>query len=233
MDTFETNIITRWLDRYGLVKSRIAQSSTGNGILYSAIFVMLMHPDPENPNFARDWFSSRVRDCFFKDGCLMRNPGNEFGQESWDDYLGVAAASLVTGDTTVPRAILRYGFPFFIFNTDGVLKFEDWLGRFVQVWVLMIAAAFPWIPKYFPTFLNFWLWLIGKFMKVNIADSSGTELEWVYMTSYARLMNSFNDVNSLPYLWRMNLSMADEMKTYYDANHPFIQRFAELDKNWG
>lgn len=199
-----------YIDKNDLVKPQITWDSSGNGLLYTGIAMTL--------GFQLDYYPMRVRTCYLYPGCLERTPNNTFGQESYDDYLGTAAACIATGETGIPREILKYGFmDCFIFNTDGVLQGRDFLGRFPQVWLLMFPAAFPWLKWLFALPL----FVMAYFLKGNIEDQSGTILQWLIQKSVVNLFGTCYFYNR--WISRNKFDLKNDIfAKYFNTGHPFI-----------
>lgn len=213
MITFIADVMENWLDKNGLVKTRAAFTDSGNGILYSCIFMMLAddsRPFSQRRVFAKLWNS--IGECEERPGLFKRNPEGSFGQETWDDYLGIAAACITIGETGIPRDILWYGISHgFVFNTDKHIETKDWLGRFPQVWILMWCAAFPWMKwMLYPA-----LALVGKTMKLKVEDASSTQLQWVFFSACDHLGFRFKSGDPII------AAYPSAVARYYDATHPF------------
>lgn len=203
------HILTEWIDRNGLVKPQKAWRDSGNGLLYTAVWLMLTG--------CRDIsiFTDPIGRLEIKSGLYARTPENQFGQEQWDNYLGLAALCFGIGNTAAARSVIWYGIKHFgFYDTDGKLEGKDWLWRFPQVWVLMWLAAFPKIKW---VFWPAW-WVVGRFMNPNPADASGCQLAWLfhwvgflaYGTGKDRLKTLFG-------------AFVEGSKTYYSNGHPIAE----------
>lgn len=201
-EKFIDQIMSYWLDKNGLVKTQSYRADSGNGVLYTSIAVMLC---PQIKTFTQKF----VDQCFTVAGCLKRTPGGQYGQEEWDDYLGLLASCILTGETYRPRRILSYGLThLFIYNNDKKLEFKDWLGRYPQFDVILWKAAFPklnfiWKPL---------AWIITKFFNAKPLENPGEyQLEWVFKMAFG-----FEPKTSES--WG-NIAIA--FKKYYTEEHPF------------
>lgn len=191
----------RFIDKNGMVKPQKNWDHSGNGILYSSIAKILGFD-----------FDYNIENCKIRDGLYMRTPDNAFGNQSWDDYLGIAAFAIHTNDTKIPRQVLMYGLThFFIFNTDQKLEAKDFLGRFIQLWSLMFVAAFPKIRKVFYPILYF----VQLTFDLNPHDSSAYQLEWLYLKSCDQVGIKFNRY------YNAKANLGTVFKAYYDSEHPF------------
>ena len=131
-----------YLDIYGnvLPNPKCEDKPCDNGVLFTSIAKILGFDFPN--------YKEMIRSCYLEKGLIARWPGNNFDQAAWDDYLGVAVASICFNIKDIPSEILWYGIKHaFIFNTDGKLEGRDWLARNFPIWPLMIPAAFP-MTKY-------------------------------------------------------------------------------------
>lgn len=203
-----------YLDINGLVKPQVTWTNSGNGLCYTGTALVL--------GFNIDFYKVLIRSCYYYPGCLMRTPHGDFGQESYDDYLGTAAGCIAIGETQIPREILKHGLlNFFIFKTVPGTTINDyakaWLGRFPQVWLLMFAAAFPklkWLVA--PAILG-----MCYFLKGNIEDQSGTILQYLIQKSAQTLYHT--DYFLFRWISRNGFDLKkDIFGKYFNIGHPFI-----------
>ena len=204
--------LAKYTDFNGMLKPQADWNDSGNGIYYSALANMVAHVNGWSLPFD---YKTIIQSCMLKPGLLERTPQDTYGQEQTDDYLGVILGCLLNGDRTTLRSILWYGDKhFYVFNNDGKLEFKDFLGRFVQVWVLMFAAAFPWIKYlFYPALL-----LISIFLQPVENDDSGNILQFVYLYSMEELYNI--DFTSG---WLLELepnTMKTTFSRYFSPEHP-------------
>lgn len=198
--------IEEWIDTNGLIKPQAHWNDSGNGILYTAVYLALT-------NFKEfPLFKLPVQACVW-DGLLYRTPAKQFGQEQWDNYLGLAAIYFFTRDRAAARKCIWYGIKHFgLYDTDGLSESKDWLWRFPQVWVLMWLAAFPWLKLLiFPVG-----WLTGRFMKPDRVDGSGTQLAWLYHFTFASAYGSEPDEKMKEIHAQFKLTSRE----YYSEGHP-------------
>lgn len=66
--------------------------STDNGLLFSATYICLI----DQPELEKEWFDKLLKACQVAPGLFNRYPGDD-GKDSWDDLIGVAAASHLLG----------------------------------------------------------------------------------------------------------------------------------------
>lgn len=194
-----------WYCPYQLVLPQPGYTPSDNGVLFTSVAKIL--------GFDIGDYNRKVRSCYLKRGLVARWPNNNYDQCAWDDYLGIAAACIHTGERAIPREILWYGIThFFIFNSDGKLAGRDWLGRHLHMWTLMWVAALPMLKW----FLLPWLWLFQLwFDKPNMTNTSGIQLQFLYLYACKRLGFTFKR-------WAEHKEcIADAMKIYYNQNHPF------------
>jgi len=198
-------IPSQWLDQNGLVIPQPSEKPADNGVLFTSIAVLLGFEVPD--------YEALVRSCYLKPGLVARWPGNNFDQAAWDDYLGVAVACIFRNEKKIPREILSYAIRHaFFFNTDGKLQDKDFLLRNFPIWPLMICAAFP-IMR-----LPMWplIWLVQSFFKYpNLNDTSGFQLQWVYLYGCALLGFNFKRMKIHEY------KLKAALRIYYHTKHPF------------
>lgn len=213
-----------FLDQNGLVKPRAPFNDSGNGLLYSAIYVMMCYLYNGSVDDAtKAWFVASVKRCMYKPGCLMRTPVNSFGQESWDDYLGVLMACIFIGNTEIPRQILWYGIKNAFFYCNGPFTWAAWLERFPQIFFMMWIAAFP-VLKFtsYPIMM-----IIGFFFMdpPQADDQSGIELQWVFQCTmrqlYGRASTYGNWIKDAIKVKGRSDFMSDAFSRYYGVDHPF------------
>lgn len=200
-----------WTDKNDFIKPRKYWDSSGNGILYSCIAEILMGDE----SFTSDYIM-----CFYKEGCFMRTPKNEFGQESFDDYLGFAVRCIMLNRPYYSLQIMIYAWEHaFVMWNEGPLS-KAWLGRFPHVWCFMFAAAWP----SFKWLVHLPLFIVQILQKPPVNDSSGTQLQWLFMVAYRKLYGE----NKTFRKWKSQVDMIAAFANYYDADHPFQQ----LIKEW-
>jgi len=195
----------KWLDINGFVKPQPSEKPSDNGVLFSAVAIVL--------GFQVDNYPALVKSCFLEIGLLARWPKNNFDQAAWDDYLGAAVGSLYLGDTEVPRALLWYGVKHgFIYNTDGKLEGKDWLLRNIPIWGLMFAAAFPKLKLLAYPALYFTQLF---FSTPNLNDTSAIQLQWMFLKGAEKLGFRFQKLDEHESI------IKEALKIYYHADHPF------------
>lgn len=201
-----------WFDKNGLVKPQADWMDSGNGVLYTSVYVALaLELNPYNR--MRVPYLPLVKPCFKRRGLLMRTPQNTYGLESWDDYLGLAVACLVLDDQSTPREVLWYGIRHLGFynNTDTFTR-DAFLGRFPQVWALMWIAAFPFLKWPLYPILK----LIARFMDPPATDASGIQLAWLYLWACRYLGFTFEKY------YPITMALSYAYLSYYGEGHPFI-----------
>lgn len=198
-------------DQWHLIKPNKNPGSSGNGILYTSVAFLLEDPDKR---WMASWYENLIQKCMLKPGLLTRVPDNSQKQESWDDYLGVAAACIKLSITSIPRQILWYALTHaFIMKTESPLTINAWLGRFPHMWCLMWIAAFPCLKwPLWPA-----LWFAQCFFTFNFEDTSGWQLAWIFLEACDLIGFRFNKYNaSMTGIW-------SAFKIYYSEDHPFIE----------
>lgn len=184
----------------------VAGKPADNGVLYLSVAAIL--------GFKIENYEEKIRSCYLKKGLVARWPGNDFDQAAWDDYLGIAVASIHLKQTAIPREILGYAFKnLFIFNTDKKLESKDWFGRHVPVWVLMFAAAFPKLKYLLFPFIH----LVAHFFNPpNMKDTSGFQLQWIFLVGASKLGADVSLDLSLHQSY-----LKEALGIYYAKEHPF------------
>lgn len=201
-----------WFDKNTYIKPRKDWEHSGNGVLYSAIAAIF------DPSFGETRYS--VVD-WYQIGCLMRTPDNAFGNDSHDNYRGLAARCIFYDMRIIPQKILAYGLPrLFVMRNDPIATYEAWLWRFPDLWLFMFCAAFPkakWLA-WFP------LWIIQKFQKPKADDASGRIQQWLFQISFRKLYGENGSFRS----WKEKAALEAAFADQYDLDHPF----QALIKEW-
>jgi hypothetical protein len=224
LQQFKSLVLSTFIDKNYLVKPRASFSDSGNGLLYSAIYIMMCQDFGGSVDLPTLWwFNQNVARCMYKPGCLMRTPVNSFGQESWDDYLGVLMVCIYLKQTHIARQILWYGITHGFFYCNGPFTKNGFIARFPQVLTLMFIASFP-ILKYpmYPL-----MSIIGFFfMDPPVQDDqSGIELQWVFQSTMRKLYGNLSTYNN----WAKDAAklkgrtdfMTDAFSRYYGTDHAF------------
>lgn len=201
-----------FLDVNGLVlpNPKTEEKPSDNGVYFTSVSVLLGFDVPD--------YEEKIRDCYLEKGLVARWKDNDFDNCAWDDYLGIAVASIKLKQTAIPREILWYGIwlNFFVYNTNGKLESKDWLLRNFPIWPLMLVAAFPFLrlPMYpLLWFVQIFFSHVGDLLHKN--ESSGAQLQWVYLHGCKLLGFTFSSYKDHEY-WRSAF-----LRMYYSPDHPF------------
>ena len=203
--------IQRWLDRFELVKPQAGSGDSGNGILYSCIYLIFLF-EIDRTLIDKLWFEEIIQRCSYAPGVLNRTPNNDYGQETWDDYLGVAAVCILLKERHIAKEIIIHGITHFGFYTNKEQSSAAaFLWRFPQVWLLMWPAAFPWMR--YPLYPL--LWGLGRLMNLGGASANEIQLIWVYHAGCKALGFKFKKYDAATRL------LPDAFGAYYGLGHPF------------
>lgn len=205
-------LIKEYTDKNGFIKPQKDWQDSGNGLLYTALDMLVRK---ERRIEQRTNYSELVQSCMKEPGLLMRTPTNDYGQQQWDDYLGVALGCKLINNTDIPKQILKYGVSnFFVFNNDNKLELKDFLGRYIHVFACMLVAAYPIMSYILTPFIS----MIGNTMIPN--DASGINLQWAYIQFcneetkhnwYSKLLNHYGCIDPI----------SNNMEKYMSKDHPF------------
>lgn len=202
------------------------------------VSLMLGAPEPDVARMVRETLDP----CFIEPGLLKRSPSNH-NIDGPDNMLGVLAACRLSGETSIPRAILRYGMrhggwfnqpnPGSIRNAQGHIQWEAFLWRQVQLIVAAVEASrFPffilWPLRLILTPL--YMWTAGVLLAAAYAKSppppegmDAYRLTWLLRQCVEG--NLF--LRLAGYLWFIRLhrdfpmGMMDVASHYYEEGHPF------------
>jgi len=97
--------IKAFTDQYGLITPDGKPS--GNGLLYTAEYLALLHQRGELTKSDEDHFRDVILSCEKRIGLFNRHPDHP-DQQAPDDYMGIACASALI-DPAIARSVLFYG----------------------------------------------------------------------------------------------------------------------------
>ena len=201
-------MIEDWIDKNGLVKPRRAWEDSGNGILYTALY-LIFEESPEPHDFA-----PAIQMCFSESGLLMRTPDNKYGQEQFDNYLGLSYLAY-RYNLQWAKEMITYGVEHnFVFDTDDVFEVKDFLGRYPHVFALMHEVGYRTESPLVLSFLS--MFTTPRFMQLKENDASGVNLSLLYQLMVARLGGS---PKQLPEAIALAKKTA---RTYFDEDHPIV-----------
>lgn len=204
--------MNEWRDKYGFIKSKSYQDSTGNPYLYTVIYSILNRG--ENFYLNQLWKKEL--------GVLWRTPDNTYGQNSHDEYLALAVDHIMIPCTEVPRQVIwscikKLGFMRNDFKEKNGL-WKSWLLRFPHVWIVMIAAAFP--NRIVFLVNSKLLQLLMSFSNPQVKDASGMQLTFMNLYAIHLMGNSKPLIN---FMKRYNMS--EIMSGYYEIGHPILEGY--------
>lgn len=204
-----------FLDKWGMVGCNRPpqppeENTTDNGLLFTSVALQSQRfRGYVNP----DLHFAKCFDSCFVDGTLRRNPDNLTAWESHDNYTGCALGSLITGDKSIPRKLL-WSLVTHLFYINGAF-----LGRFPQIPLLLLPAAFPFMKwVLFP-----FLYLFYKLQNPvpSIADPGGTQLKFVVVSC---IDNMFPERGYLTdWLGKLDKNMGLVFFIYYGPNNPIAK----------
>lgn len=97
-----------YADKFGLVSNNTNGDSTGNGLLYTAEYIIGLYKTGITDG-DRAALSAVYNSCQKDPGLMNRTPDEQFGINSIDDYTGCAAASMILDGGDLARRIIEYG----------------------------------------------------------------------------------------------------------------------------
>ena len=231
-----TGHIGDYTDKNGLVKTHLSDDSSGNGLLYSYLYMRFCHAQWTIPVY------EMLYDI--KKGCLHRAPDLSYGIESHDDYLALALYLYESKQWFRAQCVFEAAFfkgfylkdvPFSKEEMSGGFKrafkeiISPWLipFRFPIPWIIMFAAAYPskivdWISR---TLIR----LISGFQLPNVSDASATQLQFI--TKFGIML--MGDPIPLVMLFdKLSLSKVMVQNNYYDLGHPIVAGFEDFQKGF-
>lgn len=205
--------------------------------------------DPEANKELSETVRQVLAPCFIEPGLLKRGPTN-LNQDGPDNMLGVLAACKLSGETSIPRAILLYGIRHLGFfnqprpgkftGSDGKISWEAFLWRQFQLVAATVSAAR--LGPFRLLALPFYLWTAGVILLSAVKRKPPTEnmdsrrLAWL-------LVQIVRKDSLLCYLasklWYMALrqdfplsvwgqSMRGVASHYYEKGHPFSRYWVDV-----
>lgn len=134
------------------VNGQERQDTTGNGLLYTSLYYILLYEHKELTEQDRQDFDRIVRSCMQEPGLLDRSKTKPEDQNSRDDYIGVCVASRLM-QLAISHDICEYGkthgplwFKWYYKNTNEKSSlsvfFRAWFGRWIEVPALIQKCAF-------------------------------------------------------------------------------------------
>lgn len=211
----------QWIDKNGFIKPRLSWIDSGNGITYTALFLMLKDRLNDKINFYDHYnFEMAISRCRVEAGLYARTPEHTYGQEQWDDYLGLCAWSILSKDKGLAREILIHGFEHFgFYNTDDTLETRDFLWRSTHVFFgLLFIASFP--NRFVKAIMKPFLWFFALFL--NAKDSNGVFLDWMWFQSLAKAGYVH------PKLKILGGKLEAALKEQLDESHPCVEMAGKL-----
>jgi hypothetical protein len=208
----------KWLDKNGLVRTKEMFEDSGNGAAYSCLANILC--EGTYIPLTRLWDAKR--------GVLVRTPQNTYGNESWDNYLAVAVYCLMFNKRWA-RVILWSAIKKLGFMQNSFEKGDLWrsqMFRFPVIWVVMIAAAFKIIAPLSRLILQ----AMCIFHTLNLADASGTQLQFLQRWAIYRMGNPKPMKKFLQSLKDQGTSMKEVMTGYWQEGHPVLDGYDKFEK---
>lgn len=222
--------IQECFDRFGLIRTKQFQRDTGNGALYSVLFIIFTQ------GFDLKDLVKRVEALWQKDkGVLWRTPENTYGQQSHDDYLAIACLCLLTGNKTLARSIIwssikKFGFMQNDFKEENAF-WKSQMYRFPHVWMVMIAAAFP--NRIIKWICGISLQFILILSDVNLNDVSGTQLRLLQAKILVALFRPSSMMSLITSINSSGKSVRSMMTGYWQPDHQILDGYEACEKAYG
>lgn len=210
--------MNEWIDKNGFIKPQLAWKDSGNGLFYSAFLNRLKARCSDLTLDEAFELEGKAIGLMLKPGVLYRTPDNQFGQEQFDNYLGLCGA--FTLNRTPFREIIEYGVDnHFIFDTDGKFESKDFLGRFPHIFLLIHEIGYPTASPLIASMIE----MFGKNLPADKGNASGVHLTWMYLETALRLgvdvYDRFTEVSEM---------LPDSTRAYFGAGHTIIKQADKL-----
>ena len=205
-----TNNYTDYNDYQVTIDKNPGPWSTGNGMMHTGLVMCMYEALGLLNSVDKMKFKTAVSLVQKSPGLYHRNPGR-LDQNAHDDLIGIAAGSMVT-DSKFHKDIANHGLKnFFIWNNDGELKAQDFLGRHVFYMAYFLSAYLP----------LFWL----TFFKLILVKPKSYKILLNYM-----IVESIAKIYPSAKTFRNNFvkstKIAEECARYFGENHP-VAKLAE------
>ncbi len=194
MQNFRNSIEARYLDAYGLVTvvpgADVNSVGMGNGLLHLGLYVVELAALGLLESKTQMRFHRTVDDCRVVEGTvtvpglLVRHPLKSRDPESWDDYVGVAAASFFCGRRHA-NEIVAYG------------EANEWVFDNLHPWATRAQSPGKWFDR-MPGFTAFLRMAAGRtvgfwdrfplFVRILHATLAKTDKADTQMKSFLMLM---------------------------------------------
>lgn len=204
-----------YLDQWGMVgcnkEPQYIAEATENGLLFTA--VALLGERKAKIDLQTLDFKKAFDHCFIN-GKLCRNPDKPNDSDSHDNYTGAVLGALLSNDREIPKTLLKS-----LIKNLGVIN-GAFIGRFPQVWILLLAAANPLLK----TLLTPFLYLLYKLQKPRfpLNDTSATQLQLTIVGCLDILYPEKKYLNKwLQQVWPKNMKQVFEI--YYSKDHPITK----------
>lgn len=215
-------IDTKWIDKNGLLKPRIDREDSGNGVLYSMIYLVLSARVKGINDDEYLHFEDAINKCMKAPGLLMRTPDNKYGQESHDNNLGLAVGQAVMGNRDFATAFIKHGAENnLFFDTDGMFSLADFMGRFPHEILLIHELAYPTHSPLIREGLS----RASAMMPLNKEDPSGFHLSWLFHVGC-----SIMGVGKEPHekMLKYEAGLKETMPKYFGEGCPILELVKQL-----
>lgn len=202
--------------------------STGNGLLYLSLYHILLVRRGESRVLDYQDFERIVKSCEREAGLMHRSPTKIFEQNSFDDYVGVCAASYHLKSRWAHR-IVNYGngakrWPFkWIYNNlePGKMTKQSWFGRRPDVIAHMQFSTSIITPHIFR--------VIWQAVAIAVSDvgSDSSVIQRFLMIEVAKERSLLIRMASAIWHWRLNRAWPYGFKQvlarHFDGLHPIVR----------
>lgn len=212
---------------------------SGNGVLYTGEYVLLMRLNGELNDSDRKDYRDVIEACMpVEKGLLSRSPTHS-DQEGPDDYIGLAVGAWATGNNDLAEAVITYGkkhYGFFnnenpgsYYHKDGRFNWSALLIRQPQLIGIMYYAANRVPPFLIRLYLAIGILISGR--NKPLSDSDARILAWLVINvvdNRCWMIKIAARVFTNRLLKQYDRGMTDVISYYFQDPHPFRKHWPKV-----
>ncbi len=227
----------QYRDKAGLIQPVInpGQDASGNGLLYTAEYVLALHKLKLLTVEDCHKFLTTVYKCMLEPGLLKRSPTHT-DQQGLDDYVGVMAALYVTRRWAAADSIHKYGKDhWWVYNNSqpGTIRHKDgrinWSAMFFRM--PQVIAHFKWATNRTPNLFERLYWF-GTIIVASRAEKKNQDA-WVLSYLLIQVMDRRSLLCTLAAeIWEMQFrkhypgGLGEVLGSYFNnTEHPLCVHF--------
>ena len=203
---------TGYIDQYGMAGCNTIPSipapNTDNGLLFTVVAIQSASLNSAQTDF--DFMT--IFDSCFINNMLYRRPDITSSPEQHDDYEAAILGSLIEDQLYIQRQLL-----WSLTSNFGYVN-GQFLGRFPQLWTLLLATSFQ--PLKYLLFPLLYAWYLLQSPTTPLSNSSGIQLQFVNVSIIDHLYPKLNLLKKWFTKLNKYATMYQVMCEYYGDTHP-------------